>query len=890
VVLSSRLAGWYRNLFRRARVEQELDEELRAYRDLLVAEKIKLGMAPDRAERAAAIDLGAMEQLKEEVRDVRGGAWLLDLGRDLRYAGRALKKRPGFTAVAAVTLALGIGGTTAIASLLFALFGARLPFPDPDRLVHVYQLQRGQAGYHALSYVDYRYYRDHARSFASLAAHYTAPLHFVNGSESAAITGSVASPNFFETLGLRPVRGRFFRQDEGEVPGRDPVVVLGYGFWQARFAGSPEVLGRVIRLNGVPFTIVGIAPPELVGVIFGRVQVSLWIPSSMFRVGYKYCDGLAPGCNIVNLIGRLAPGVRVADAEAELATLAHQLEISSPETNRGLGVIVTPARGADPASQQHSARILALLGTAVGVVLLIVCANLAGLLLARNLARARELALRLSLGASRSRVVRELLAESLLLALLGATLGIGVALLGNRVILNFYRFNYGGLPTFFNLGLDPAVLGVTLAVTLLTVLAFGLVPALRASRTDLLTTIKDEGQSPGAGRSRLRDALVVLQVALALVLAVDATLLVRSLSHIYQGEGFDPSRVVMVRLRPTLVGYDSQRAQAFQVEVHRRLEATPGIVSASPAAYPAMWADNTIRVWPPGSPPADLSRAPRYGTNRVGPRFFETLGVHPLAGREFDERDKLGAPAVAIVNQALAERFWPGASAIGQRLVVDSVASEVIGVVPNLQYRLAGQPAAPFVYQSYWQGRAGEGWSTESRTHILVTGDPWAMLPEIRRVIAGVDPDMPVSEDQALVDRLMYEFQPVRVAESLLVSFGALAVLLSGFGLYGVLAFRVAQRTREIGVRMALGAGLGAVRGLVLRRGAFLALLGVAIGVVAALASVRLLGSVLYGVSGGDSLAFASASLLMIGVALAASYLPARRATRLDPLLALRHD
>jgi hypothetical protein len=245
VALSSRLAGWYRNLFRRARAEQELDDELRAYRDLLVAEKVKLGMAPDRAVRAAAIELGQLEQVKEAVRDVRGGAWLLDLGRDLRYAGRALKKRPGFTAVAAVTLALGIGGTTAIASLLYALFQARLPFPDADRLVHVYQSQAGQTEVHQLSYVDYRYYREHAGSFASLAAHYSAPLHFANGGESAAITGSVASPNYFETLGLRPVLGRFFNLDEGVVPGRDPIVVLGYSFWQARFAGDPDVLGRV---------------------------------------------------------------------------------------------------------------------------------------------------------------------------------------------------------------------------------------------------------------------------------------------------------------------------------------------------------------------------------------------------------------------------------------------------------------------------------------------------------------------------------------------------------------------------------------------------------------------------------------------------------------------
>jgi putative ABC transport system permease protein len=696
------LAHWFRNLFRRALVERELDDELRSYQELLVAEQLKLGMTPDAARRAAAVELGGVEQVKEEVRDVQAGAWVFDLGRDLRYAARAVKQRPGFTAIAAGTLALGIGGTAAIASLVYALFQATLPFPDAGRLVHVYQTHPNRDEFFQLSYVDYRYYRDHAKSFASLAAHYTAPLHFVNGNESAAILGSVTSPNYFTTLGLKPALGRFFNPDEGQVPGRDPIAVLGYRFWRSRFAGDSGVLGRVIRLNGASFTIVGVAPPELVGVTFGRPQVSLWFPASMFRVGYRYCDGLAPGCNIVNLIGRLAPGVRVADAQTELATLARQIELSSPETNQGMGVTVMPARGADPASQANNRPIILLLGAAVGVVLLIVCANLAGLLLARNLARARELALRLSLGASRSRVVRELLAESLLLALLGGALGVGVAVLSNRLILSFYQFNYSGLPTFFDVGLDPAVLGVTLAVTLGAVLGFGLVPALRASRTDLLTTLKDEGQSPNAGRSHLRDALVVMQVALSLMLVVDATLLIRSLRHIYAGERFDPSHVVMVRLRPTLIGYDAERARAFQVEVHRRLAAMPGVISVSPARNPANWADNWVRVWLPGSPPADPANELHFGANAVGPQFFRTLGVRLLAGRDFEDHDDAGAPAVVVVNQALAERLWPGASAIGQRLVVDSVPSEVVGVVPNLQYRIAGKAPEPFVYRNYW--------------------------------------------------------------------------------------------------------------------------------------------------------------------------------------------
>lgn len=882
--------GWYRNLFHRSAVERELDDELRAHLDLLVAEKVNLGMAPDPARRAAAMELGGLEHLKDEVRDVRRGVWLQDLGRDLRYAARALKKRPAFTAIASLTLAFGIGGTAAIASLVYAFFQVSLPFPDADRLVHGYQSLVGQTGHYYLSYVDYRFYREHARSFSSLAAHYSAPLHFVDGSESAAISGSVASPNYFETLGLRPVHGRFFNQDEGLVPDRDPVVVLGYQFWQSRFAGDRNVLGRVIRLNGAPFTIVGIAPPELVGVTFGRGQVSLWIPASRFRVGYKYCDGLAPGCNLVRLIGRLAPGARITDAQAELTTLARRLEASSPETNAGRGVIVRAARGADPESQEANGRILTLLGAAVSLVLLIVCANLAGLLLARNLARAREIALRLSLGASRSRVVRELLAESALLALLGGTLGIGVALLCNRVIVAFYRFDYAGRPSYFNLGLDPAVLAATLAVTLVTVIAFGLLPALRASRTDLVTTMKDEGQSPSAARSRLRDALVVLQFALSLVLVVDASLLIRSLRHINQGEQFDPRRVVTVRMRPTMAGYDSVRARAFQVEVHRRLEATPGIVAASPAARPAIWVSVTASVWLPNDVPADPSQATQIAANRVGPRFFEILGVRLTAGREFDAHDAAAAPAVVIVNQAMAQRFWPDANAVGRRVVVDGLSSEVVGVVPNLQFRFAGQAAVPFVYQSYWQGTAGNPSSTESVTHILVGGDPRAMLPQIRRVIATVDPDMPVNEDRALVDRLNLEYQPVRFAGTLLVWFGGLAMFLSAFGLFGVLAFRVSERTREIGVRMALGAGPGVVARLVLRRGVVIALTGVGIGIVAALASVRLLGSLLYGVSLGDPIAFAAAASLLVVVALAASYFPARRATRLDPLLALRHD
>jgi len=880
------LASWLRNTFRRARVEQDLDDEMQAYVDLVADEKSRAGMPAAEARRAALLEMGGIEQVKERVRDIRAGAWLEDFTRDLRSAVRSLLRRPAFTAVATVTLALGIGATTSIASLVYALFEAKLPLPEPDRLVRVFQTQPPQRDYYYWSYVDYAYFRDHARSFSHLAASYAAPLHFAYGGESAALYGGVASPNYFETLGVRPVAGRFFLPTEGSTPGKDQVAVISYALWRDRFGQEPDIAGRVIKLNGTAFTVIGVAPPELRGTEFGRNEMSVWILSSMFRVGYRYCDGLAPGCELVQPVGRLAPGVGIAQAQAELATLARQIEIASPNTNRGRGVMVLPARGAHPQRLEQEGETVRLLGVAVCLVLLIVCANLAGLLASRNLTRARETALRLSLGAGRSRVIRELLTESLPLGLVGGGLGIGVAVLFNQVVLRFY----GGPHTYFTLALSPTVLAASTGVTLFTVLAFGLGPALRASRVDLLAILKSEGRSAASGRSRLRDALVVAQSALSLVLLVDASLLIRSLRHLYQGERFDPRQVVMMRLRPTLVGYDVARSRAFEAEVHRRLEATPGVVAASPASYAATWKSLMVTAWPPNRAPTDPEEAPRFPANRVGPRFFKVLGVRPLAGREFDERDVTGRPAVAIVNQALANRFWPAGNAVGQELVVAGVSTDVIGVVPDLEYRGAGRPADPFVYLSYWQADTSNAFAAESRTHVLVSGDPGVMLPRLRRVVAQVDPDVPINEEWTLVAFLGDQFRQVRLATTLLGYFGGFALLLSALGTYGMLSFRVTQRTHEIGVRMALGADRGRVSRQVLGRGIGLALAGFLIGSLGAWASVRLLGSMLYGVAAGDPVTIALAPLLLVGVAAAASYLPARRAARLDPLLALRHE
>jgi predicted permease len=566
--------------------------------------------------------------------------------------------------------------------------------------------------------------------------------------------------------------------------------------------------------------------------------------------------------------------------------LAKQIESAHPETNRGRGVIVTPARGADPRRRADTPNTLELLAGAVALVLLIVCANIAGLLLARNLSRAREFALRLSLGASRRRLVRELVTESLLLGLIGGGLGLAVAVMCNRVIAGFYA----GPLTWFELRLNPAVLGLALAITLGTVFTFGLVPALRASRTDLMVTLKNEGQTPSGGRSRLRDALLVLQVAVALVLAVDAILLTRSLRHVFAGERFDPNHVVVMRLRPALIGYGFARGRAFQAEVVRRLEATPGVISVSPALFAGNQANQSVSVWLPGRKPVDPDREAPVFSNVVGPQFFATLGVRPLSGREFETNDVAGQPPVVMVNEAAARRFWGSASPIGALLTVDSLTSIVVGVVPDFEYRAAGEPARPVVFRNYWQTDTTDVFLAESRTHVRVSGDPRAMLSRLREVVSAVDRDVPIADQQTLLEWLAGGFQPIRLVMTLLGYFAGLAVFLSAFGLYGVLAFRVAQRTKEIGIRVALGAGRGRVTTLILGRGVALVLTGCAIGIVGAVGSLPLLRNMLYGVESLDPLVFAVAPLLLVAVAAVASYFPASRAARVDPLLALRTD
>jgi predicted permease len=815
---------------------------------------------------------------------------MLTFWQDLRFGLRILAKSPGFTVIVVLTLAFGIGANTAIFSLIDSIFLQLLPVKNAAQVVDVYKTVNG-TGYSQLSYADYLYYRDHAQSFSDLAAQYpTAPINLMVSGDSEQINGSVVTSNYFGLLDLTPSLGRFFLPDEDRTPGKRPIAVISYSLWQRRFGADSEVLGKVVQVNGSAFTIVGVAQQGFQGAIFGIAATDIWIPTAMFRVGYHYCDAFERDCTVVSLLGRLKSGHKIADAQAEMTVLARQLEADYPRTNEGVGVAVIPAQGIRPTERQASVQSSVLLG-AVVVVLLIACANLAGLLLVRNTARRKEIALRLALGASRFRIVRQLLTESVLLSVLGGTLGLLVAFWTQELLRGFYAASSEGTRQYFVLSLNRIVLLFALALSFVTGIIFGLLPALQNSRRDLVDALKEEGASSSAHRSRLRNFLVVAQVALSVVLLIGSGLLLRSLENIYRGAGYDPNHLMWLRLRPSLIGYDTAKAWAYQREVIRRVEALPGVVSASPEDFsPIRVAGDDESIWLPGHEPAGPELGYLVSANQVGPRYFETFGIPVLQGREFTEQDHKGTPEVAIVNETLARHFWPDQTAIGRVLIASGHSYEIVGIVKDAQYFTTSQQPPPFLYSNYWQQDTTSTWGEDSRLLVHVSGDPRAMLPAIRKAILEVDSNVPISEDRPFLDWLADEFQPVRMASAFLVCFGALALFLSMIGLHGILAFTVSQRTREIGIRIALGAERSDVGRMVVLQGLSLAFGGALIGTIAALASSRYLASFLYGVRAYDLFVWLIVPAVLICVALFASYLPARRVMHVDPMVALRYE
>jgi predicted permease len=663
--------------------------------------------------------------------------------------------------------------------------------------------------------------------------------------------------------------------------------VISHGMWQSRFGGDPAVLGKELRLNGSPFTIIGVAPKDFEGVLPGYPN-DMWIPTMMLRLGYRWCDALTDlGCGPLGAIGRLAPNHTLPDAQAELATLLSQFTAAAGISNRE--VRLSPALGVREQDRPALTYQMRLMMTMTGVLLLIACANVAGLLLTAGAARRKEIAVRLAIGAGRARLIRQFLTESLLLTLAGGGLGLLLSLWAKTLLLVFYTTTASTFRSHYDLSLNPRTLLYALALTIITGFLFGLLPAIQSTRPDLVRALKDEGGSQRPRHARWRSALVVVQVALSLALLVSAGLLARSAAHIRQGENFDAQQVVALRLRPRLRDYGPEKAQAFTREAVRRLEAIPGVQSVSLSKTSIAWrGSGDVRVRLPEQVYNRPEDQPQVSLHEIAPRLLETLKMPLIQGRDFNDGDRPGMPRVIIVNETLAKWMWPDGAPLERILVVNDQPYQVVGVLKDVQLRNATEAPLPFLYLPYWQNNLSP--QIDSTIVARVDGDQQTMIPVLRREIAALDPSVPISESLSLSEQVNAEYKPVLLTSSVLTCASAIALFMSMIGLYGALTFAVSQRTREIGIRMALGAQTASVLKLVVGQGLRLVFAGVLIGLLAALAATRLMKSLLYGVSATDPLTFVVIALLLTAVALVACWIPARRATKVDPLAALRQE
>jgi len=819
---------------------------------------------------------------------------------DLKFGARLLVKSPGFTVIAALSLALGIGANTTIFTLINAVLLNPLPVEDPSQLVSVFATdERNQEaagfGFLQLSPANFRDLRDQNSVFSGMTAYQGLPLSLSGGhGEPEQVFGEIATGNYFGVLGAKPLIGRGFLPDEDAMPGAKLVCVLGYGEWQKRFGGDRSIVGREIDLNGHKFTVVGVMPQNFKGTNAIGAP-ALWVPYMTYQqtTAGIFQELIRPESRrglIFNATGRLKPGVTVQQAEANLKTIAGQLAKEYPNENGGRNVTVVPLAQAtiNPGFRGNIVMAGGLLMTIVGLVLLIACANVANLLLARASVRQKEIAVRLSLGASRSRLILQLLSEGTLLAMLGGIAGLLLAYWAQNLLWS-YR------PPFLqadaiNLQPDLRVLFFTLAVSLVTGIVFGLTPAIQASRPDLVVELKEKTSAP-TGSNRLfglRNLLVASQVALSLVALVGAGLFLRSLQNAQQiSPGFDVERLATVSFDLGGQGYTEIRGQQFQQRALERAAAIPGVRSASLASTIPLFQGGFARtVFLEGQDTSDRRAGKLVNITVASGRYFEVMGIPLMRGRAFNDVDQSNTPSVVVINETMAKRFWPDQDPIGKRFKFFGQENfqQVIGIAKDSKYNFIGEDPLPYIYQALTQ-------AYQPAVSLLVRADnPAAVLGTLRGEIQQLDRVMPLTGVFTLNDIFEQSLWAPKMGASLLLIFAFLSLLLAVIGIYGVMAYAVNQRTREIGIRMALGATRGEVQRMIVIQGFRLTLLGVVVGLAASLATSRLIATLLINVSPTDVVTFVAVPVVLSIAALAASFLPARRATRIDPMIALRYE
>jgi macrolide transport system ATP-binding/permease protein len=932
-MLAARIRGW----FSRRRVDEDFEQELRAHLEMLTQENMQRGMTRKDAVRAARVRLGGVTQLRETNREMWGLPVIEAFLQDVRYALRMLRKSPGFAAVAILTLALGIGANTAIFSVVQAVYLRTLPIEHPEQVVLVdwdhSAWPRGiiESGYgKSLSYPAFEELRAKNSTLSSVFGF--APLGYggtntnvVVDGDAALVDGAMVTGDFFSGLGIRPIVGRAIdEQDDGESKPR--VAVLGYRYWTNRFGSDSRAVGTSITINNVSCTIVGIAPPSFHGVLPGRdfdVYVSLSDGNGLKPYGAELRKNLLheEAWFWITVMGRLKPGVSAASAKADLSGIFRNLMTST--VLKGYALKFTPYISVSPAGKGMDrvrdafADPITLLEYMAALILLMSCANLASLLMARALSRSGEMGIRMAIGASRARLVRQLLIENLTLACLGATLGLAFAEWGARtfVLLLLPDANLLAL----DVHLEWRVLLFTAALAIVTAILFGLGPSISATRRDVAASLKESSRS-GEVRgvvAKMKCVLICAQIAISLVLLAGAGLFLRTANKLEnENLGFNRQQVLLFAVDATQNGYDRRKMMDFYGELQTRLEAIPGVNSASLSGYSLIsgWL-NDVGVTADNEHPESGSvnsqtkrRGTHYGTtapgdepssasetayfNSVGTHFFTTMGIPFVLGRDFNEHDMNGPAKTAVVNQTFAQRYWPNQNPVGRRFsfgyafnAADSI--EVIGVVQNAKFANVRETIRSTAYIPFTQGRSQ---STTMRFEVKTPADASLFVPLIRNAVHKIDPLIPIfdvkTQTQQIDESLLQEHMFARLS----TSFGLLALLVASVGLYGLLAYTVGQRTHEFGIRMALGASRGNILSIVLTGGLWLSGAGLVAGLGCALAFSRLLRKFLYGVQPDDLWTFVASALILIVVALLACWIPARRATRVDPMIALRYE